>query len=528
MGAQQGGLLGQSLEGSQGYPQWLDSVVYRILGRIAGAAICVAALASATVAVVAAQGGTVIPGVVAENPGGTVQDVLRGSLGWRDGIRAGQIVLSVTAADEPNGWTIVTQAGEDVFRSGVAAQRRLLEATLPAAYAALLLATSSLVALRRRRRVAEGMAAIALVLASVPVSIQGSGGFSLAIAALAVFIPYYWLRRELPRRAWVPAVCFVGMAVSLLWLAMQVLGHQLVVPIGEVRSAMAFAGGALVAGVLAGSTPPVSVRTLGTLRLIDLACVAALTLLVVALAVASTPPVAIALVVAITAAAYPAFRRAAVRAMDRMLFAELRERMRIQASEAERGKLARELHDAPLQDLAGVIKRLEPLAGAQLAVETLRDVAQQLRDITIELHPPVLDDLGLVPALEFLLSQPAYRASGVSSALQVRDQTRSGRARPPADVELGIFRIMQEASSNAIRHSGAHTITITGDVEAGRIELTLADDGHGIDPGREFRAAREGRLGLSSMRRRAESIGAVLILKSRQGHGTEICVKWEL
>lgn len=528
MGLLDGGLLGESLVERQGFPQSRAGDRHRTMSRIVGIAVCGAAFASAFAGLAAAYGGTVAPGLVAENPGGIVQDVLPAGAAWRDGVRPGQIVLSLTAADEAEGWAIETLDGAEIIRSDVAAQRRLLEAARPVAIGATGLAALGLLMLRRHRRRADGLATIALVLASIPLSIQGGSGGSAVVLAFAAFLPVGWLVQVLPKRALSAAVTGAGIALPALWLTLRLLEHPAVAPFEEVRNATAVAGGMLVAGTLVGGLPRVKVPNLGRPHLLDLASVAALIVLVLALLMASTPPLVLAIAVAMAVAGYPAFRRGALRVVDRFLFAEMRERLTIQATETERAKLARELHDAPLQELAGVIKRLERVPQAQGEGDALRGIAQQLRDVTVQLHPPVLEDLGLVPALEFLVSQPPYRAAGAEVAVEVCDRTTLHRSdRPPPDVELAIFRIAQEALGNAIRHSGALRIKIEGEVDGSRVVLAIADDGCGLDRAAEQRAVREGRLGLSSMQRRAESIGANLRLRSKPGRGTQVRVEWE-
>ena len=325
------------------------------------------------------------------------------------------------------------------------------------------------------------------------------------------------------------ALIVFGVTLTTTWLALRFLGLPALAQAEVARSAGALVGGIAVAAALIRGSGRELAPSLGRPRLVDLTSVAVLTVILLALIKASIPPVAIGGAMVIAVAGYPSLRRAALRLAERVMLAELRERMTIEAAEAERAKLARELHDAPLQELAGVINRLDRVPHTQSEGEALRGIAEQLREVAVALHPPVLDDLGLAPAIQFLVSQPPYRDADARIALDITDQTGLGpTARPPKEVELTIFRILQEAVGNAQRHSGASFISIAGEVTAYRVALRIQDDGLGIDRHAAELALRAGRLGLSSMRRRAESIGASLDFHSKPRKGTQIMVVWDI
>lgn len=498
------------------------------MGRIASTAVCLVGLASAILGMAASFGGTVEPGVVADNPGGRVRQVVPGGFAWRDGVRAGQLVVSLTAADDPNGWAIETRDGGEIIRSGIAPQGRLLELLRPVAVGAVALAGFGLLILRKSHREGEGLAAMAVVLASLPISIQGATGGSLLVLSLAAFLPVTWLARRIRNRRLSAAVWAAGGGLAVGWLALRLLGDPAVGRLDDLRGTAAAVGAVLIAATLIGGLPRVRVRALGRPRLLDLISLGTLVVLLVLLLLANAPPFLIASVVALSVAGYPGFRRTLLRLLDRVLLAELRERTTIAAGEAERAKLARDLHDVPLQELAGVIKRLESVPEARTEEEALRGIAEQLRGITVELHPPVLEDLGLAAAIDFLVSQGPYRTAHAELVVAISDHAGLSRTeRPPDEVELTIFRIVQEAITNALRHSGASAIRIEGRVTAQQIGLAVRDNGTGIDPDSEERALRAGRLGLASMRRRADSIGADLQVDSTLARGTRITVDWE-
>ena len=226
-----------------------------------------------------------------------------------------------------------------------------------------------------------------------------------------------------------------------------------------------------------------------------------------------------------TLLALPAWRSSVGGRAERLLLTDVREHAALEAAEAERAHLARELHDAPLQELAGVIRRLELIPDARAETEQLRSVAQQLRGMATELRPPVLDDLGLAPAIEFIGDMAATDTTRVQVALD----NVAGidlASRPPATVELAAFRIAQEAIANAVRHASATTIRVTGNVSPVRIDLQVTDDGTGIAGDAAAKAARRGRLGLASMRRRAEAVDAEVTIEGSAG-GTQVRFRWE-
>jgi signal transduction histidine kinase len=220
---------------------------------------------------------------------------------------------------------------------------------------------------------------------------------------------------------------------------------------------------------------------------------------------------------------YARSRQAIRKSVDRLLLTELRERAAIQATEAERARMAREIHDDPLQAIAGVIQKLaDPVPDTESARDSLRDVAARLRGVATELHPPILDDLGLVPALEALA-----RGASEQLPIEVRIADETGYAdRPPGEVELASYRIVQEAVSNAIKHANASCIAVEGRVSATAVALTVSDDGIGFSAADADEALLQGHLGVSSMRQRAAAIGARVALGKAAAGGTAVTMRW--
>jgi signal transduction histidine kinase len=157
----------------------------------------------------------------------------------------------------------------------------------------------------------------------------------------------------------------------------------------------------------------------------------------------------------------------------------------------------------------------------------LRAVAQQLRAVATELRPPVLDDLGLAAAVKFLGGQPAVSEGATQVQVAVEGQTGlRAKERPPSDVELAAFRIIQEALSNSLRHSGAAMVRVSGTVTRDQILLAVHDDGSGMPAEARIMALQRGRLGLDSMHRRAEAVGGRLSVGSSPAGGTIIEFEW--
>src|SRR6185295_11474469 len=117
--------------------------------------------------------------------------------------------------------------------------------------------------------------------------------------------------------------------------------------------------------------------------------------------------------------------------------------------------------------------------------------------------------LGLSAALDYLAEESTSSALPVTALVQ--DETGFGaETRPPADVELAMYRIASEAVGNAVRHSGGTNVQIRASVAPDRVELLVADDGTGLGASAARDAAKRKRMGLASMRRRAQAIDAEL------------------
>lgn len=499
------------------------------MDRIRSTAIAVIGLVVAVFGLAAALGGSVAPGVLVGPDGADVVSVDPGSFAWRDGIRPGQVVVALSAADEAEGWAIETRDGDAVIRSAAGPQGRLLQATQPVAVLAVVLAGTAVVQLPRRRRSAEAMASLAVVVASLPLAIEGQLGVSSVASGLAFLLPMAavirWATIPRPARA---ALVILAVVLSAAWITLRLLGQPAYVPLEQLRLvAVAGATLAMLGTVVGWRRPDLSMLTRP--RLIDALTLdlAGLAGVVAVLLLARIPLLAVALLVALVLVVYPTFRHRTLTMLDRAFLAEQRERATIATAEAQRARLARELHDSPLQELAGAIKRLELVPEAHAEEAVLRQVADELRRLTGELHPPVLDDLGLVAAIQHLVDQ-ARATTAVALVVEITDHAGLPRAdRPPEEVELNLFRIVQEAVGNALKHSDASAIRVSGEVSARRVQVLVEDDGSGLRQAAADAALRAGRMGLPSMRRRAEAIGAELEVGASAAKGTRVAIDWE-
>jgi two-component system NarL family sensor kinase len=198
----------------------------------------------------------------------------------------------------------------------------------------------------------------------------------------------------------------------------------------------------------------------------------------------------------------------------------------LDASESERRRIAGQLHDGVVQDfaatafsLAGLAERAatidEPLAAdIRATAATVRGGIGGLRSLLVDIYPPNLAVEGLVPALNDLAS--ALRARGVAVAISVQEG-----AQLTPEAERLIYRIAHECLTNVLKHASAESVTLRVREIAGRVTLSLSDDGVGFDATTGLAASGEGHFGLRVMRDVAVDGGARLALRSAPGGGTE-------
>lgn len=308
-----------------------------------------------------------------------------------------------------------------------------------------------------------------------------------------------------PDRTWMIAGALTGVAIA--WGVLAYLDGEPSIALATIEIAV-ITGIALVPALIAAGRRPVPDESHAWQVLLGLAPLAGALVLAVpsaALVVLAAGLLAIALV---SRATLRPFAQAASRAVTQRDFT-------VAAVEGERRRLAAEIHDGPLQSLLLLGQQLES-QGQRDSAASARAIAVELRDVAGELRLPLLDDLGLGPALDWLADR-ARRMSGVTVTVEYE-----GVHRPPPEVELAAFRIAQEAVANAIRH-GEPPITIRYRTTGERVVLSVDDAGRGF----QTEIARgSGSHGLMNMAQRAEQIGARLELLRRPDRGMHVGVEW--
>jgi signal transduction histidine kinase len=198
----------------------------------------------------------------------------------------------------------------------------------------------------------------------------------------------------------------------------------------------------------------------------------------------------------------------------------------VAAQEVERKRLARELHDETGQALTSIVlglKLLDEMAdGDRLhtAVAELREhvvtTLHDVRQLAVDLRPQALDDFGLVPALEHLTATFAEQ-----TGIVVELQNGLGERRLPGEIETTLYRIVQEALTNVVKHAQARHISILLTLREDGVAALIEDDGKGFDPER----ASEDSYGLMGMRERVALLDGKITIESSEGAGTTLVVE---
>ena len=190
--------------------------------------------------------------------------------------------------------------------------------------------------------------------------------------------------------------------------------------------------------------------------------------------------------------------------------------------ELERKRLARELHDETAQALTSILlglKALEEQVGEEPLALIRRLVGSALDDVrrlAVELRPPALDDYGLEPALDHLATVVAEQ-----SGLRVTVSFAARGERLSVEQETALYRIVQQALTNAVNHADARSVSIVVSGVPGTVRAAIADDGAGFDPAH----VREGALGVVGMRERVLLLGGCFRIESAPGAGTTVVVE---
>lgn len=207
---------------------------------------------------------------------------------------------------------------------------------------------------------------------------------------------------------------------------------------------------------------------------------------------------------------------------------KLLSRRLIEVQETEKRNLARELHDEIGQILTAIkinlqtVIRLSNVAEFNLyikeSVDFVDSVLQQVRNLSLDLRPSMLDDLGLVPALRWYIDKQSTRA-GITAKVQT--STFSKRLEP--QIEITCFRIAQEALTNIIKHSAASNVDIYLWIDGMDLNLKIVDNGKGFNVYSALKRALSGKsIGILGMQERVELIGGKLKIDSKENEGTSI------
>lgn len=489
-----------------------------------------------------------------------VQTVERAGFAWREGVQPGMIVWSVDGTPvaelsdverealtrlPPGQYELVLprdlplrpdeEYSAEYFES--ASQDQMLRSSGGALFAGLGLLLgigwwlrwgSAGDELRRLAIPLATAAAAPLLVLPAHLSWTSVGVLVVALALPLAMLPLAWALLEATPEPERRLLGFVSTGLAALWVI--VAGSELVVPFDAGRFVVAehawllLAAVPLVPGLAAArpswsqSMPPPGAAQ-GHLTVAAVWVVAAVTPAVSILTMVNSRYGLFLLPLLLWSAAILLVARYSFRPLLRLVSrVQLQRDVVVAATEAERSRLAGELHDGALQDMTLLVRRLDASGdaeGAQLA----RSIADELRDVCGELRLPVLDDLGAGPALEWLVARV-----GRLAAVEIRLERADG-SRAPTNVELAVFRVAQEALANAVKHGRAPIVVRYQATESG-VSLAVDDSGSGIDPKADEEAVRHGRFGLLSMEQRAEQIGAILDVRRWPQGGTHVGFEW--
>jgi two-component system, NarL family, sensor histidine kinase DegS len=201
----------------------------------------------------------------------------------------------------------------------------------------------------------------------------------------------------------------------------------------------------------------------------------------------------------------------------------------IDAQEEERRRLSREIHDGPAQSLANVMLRSELIErtfhqrGVEEAIKEVRKVKEMVREalyevrrIIYDLRPMALDDLGVIPTLKKYLKNVEEHSKNEIKFVALGDEKRLD-----PKYEIALFRLIQEAVQNAVKHANAKTIQVNLEVTNQFINIIVADDGVGFD----LKEKSNSSFGLIGMKERVDILGGTFEISSEINKGTKIVIK---
>jgi signal transduction histidine kinase len=199
------------------------------------------------------------------------------------------------------------------------------------------------------------------------------------------------------------------------------------------------------------------------------------------------------------------------------------------AIESERNRIARDLHDGPVQGVSAASLSLEAVLlmlkagdvdeGTEVLSKVRRELSEEadnLRRLMSGLRPPLLEERGLIPALRENLAK-YERDNDVKTEF-----VGNSMSEIPQDLETLSYRIVQEALSNSTKHAKATLVNVVVEAVGGQLRIEVADDGVGFDAGQAREFLRMGRVGLASMRERVELANGTFMVHSTPGKGTTV------
>ena len=215
--------------------------------------------------------------------------------------------------------------------------------------------------------------------------------------------------------------------------------------------------------------------------------------------------------------------------------AELIKRL-FSVQEEERKRISRELHDSTGQSITSLLvymklllsktvdeKQRELLLGAR---DVVSGVLEDMKQMVVDLRPPILDDHGIVAAMAKYL-----QAWGEQVGVEVSFRAPEDKLIVSDETGLALYRVLQESLTNVARHAQASRVDVVLDLVAGELTLEVSDDGVGIAPGRLEDARKNNHMGVFGMRERVELLGGRLLVRSQPGGGATVCVRlpalWE-
>jgi two-component system, NarL family, sensor histidine kinase DegS len=225
-----------------------------------------------------------------------------------------------------------------------------------------------------------------------------------------------------------------------------------------------------------------------------------------------------------------------LRSRDKKHYAELEKERQLHlskilaAQEKARQRIAREIHDESIQTLLATASHTERLRSmnnideiktkAVWIEKNIRSTVAELRRISLDLRPTILDDLGLVPAIRWLIQEPEGQ-----EGTQIHLKVNGNEFKLPQDTELAVYRVIQEALNNVKKHSRAKNAEINLKFIPGLLTIGVRDDGTGFRvPRRLSGLALNGNLGLIDIQERIQLLGGKLVIKSKPKRGTLLTI----